>query len=43
MLTAELATAYIKGLQARASRATIKHFVGNESEIERTTISSEDR
>lgn len=39
-LTAELATAYIKGLQANGIAATVKHFVGNESEIERTTISS---
>ena len=41
ILTAELATAYIRGLQANGIAATIKHFVGNESEIERTTISSE--
>jgi beta-glucosidase len=40
ILTAELATAYIKGLQENGISATIKHFVGNESEIERTTISS---
>ena len=40
-LTAELAVGYIKGLQGQGIGATIKHFVGNESEIERTTISSE--
>ncbi|WP_189426108.1 beta-glucosidase [Devosia pacifica] len=41
ILTAELATAYITGLQAEGVGATIKHFAGNESEIERTTISSD--
>ena len=37
-LTAALAVGYIKGLQDKRVSATIKHFVGNESEIERTTI-----
>lgn len=41
ILTAALATAYITGLQSQGIAATIKHFVGNESEIERTTISSD--
>jgi len=41
ILTAELASAYIAGLQSQGIGATIKHFAGNESEIERTTISSE--
>jgi beta-glucosidase len=41
ILTAELATGYITGLQKKQVSATIKHFVGNESEIERTTMSSE--
>ncbi|WP_328768927.1 beta-glucosidase [Devosia sediminis] len=41
ILTAELAVGYINGLQGQGIGATIKHFVGNESEIERTTISSE--
>ncbi|MCX7300950.1 MAG: glycoside hydrolase family 3 C-terminal domain-containing protein [Rhodobacterales bacterium] len=41
ILTAELAVAYINGLQSQSIAATIKHFVGNESENERTTISSE--
>ncbi|MEQ1900396.1 MAG: glycoside hydrolase family 3 C-terminal domain-containing protein [Devosia sp.] len=40
VLTAELAVAYIKGLQENGVAATVKHFVGNESEIERTTINS---
>ncbi|MDZ7904575.1 MAG: glycoside hydrolase family 3 N-terminal domain-containing protein [Cypionkella sp.] len=41
VLTAELAAAYIQGLQGEGVAATVKHFVGNESEIERTTISSD--
>lgn len=41
VLTAALAVGYVRGLQANGIGATIKHFVGNESEIERTTISSE--
>ncbi|WP_449396945.1 glycoside hydrolase family 3 C-terminal domain-containing protein [Devosia riboflavina] len=40
-LSAELAVGYITGLQGQGIGATIKHFVGNESEIERTTMSSE--
>lgn len=40
VLTAELASAYITGLQGQGVSATIKHFAGNESEIERTTMSS---
>ncbi|MGV8953557.1 MAG: beta-glucosidase [Cypionkella sp.] len=40
ILTAELAAAYITGLQGQGISATIKHFAGNESEIERTTMSS---
>ncbi|MBW8192473.1 glycoside hydrolase family 3 C-terminal domain-containing protein [Neiella marina] len=39
-LTAALATAYIKGQQSEGVASTIKHFVGNESEFERTTINS---
>ncbi len=39
-LTAELATAYVQGLQLAGVAATPKHFVGNESEIERTTVNS---
>lgn len=41
VLSAELAVGYIAGLQGQGIGATIKHFAGNESEIERTTISSE--
>ena len=41
ILTATLAVAYIRGLQAKGVAATMKHFIGNESEIERTTISSQ--
>lgn len=40
-LTAELAVNYITGLQGEGIGATIKHFVGNESEVERFTMSSE--
>ncbi len=41
ILSATLATSYVNGLQGQGIGATIKHFVGNESEIERTTMSSE--
>ncbi|WP_426036290.1 glycoside hydrolase family 3 N-terminal domain-containing protein [Cypionkella sp. TWP1-2-1b2] len=41
ILTAELAVGYITGLQAQGVAATIKHFVGNESQIEPISISSE--
>ena len=40
-LTARLGVAYVQGVQSRGVGATIKHFVGNESEFERMTISSE--
>ena len=40
-LTSALAVGYIEGLQEKGIAATIKHFAGNESEIQRTTISSE--
>jgi beta-glucosidase len=39
-LTAALAVAYIRGLQGQGIAATIKHFAGNESETERTTMDS---
>ena len=39
-LTAALAVAYIEGQQSRGVASTVKHFAGNESEIERTTIDS---
>jgi len=41
MLMAELAVAYIQGVQSQGIAATIKHFAGNESEIERQTMSSD--
>lgn len=41
VLTGALAVGYIKGLQDNGISATIKHFAGNESEIQRTTINSE--
>ena len=40
-LTSALAVGYIRGLQSKGVAASPKHFVGNESEIERTTISSD--
>jgi beta-glucosidase len=40
-LTSELAVAYILGLQSQGVGATVKHFIGNESEYQRTTISSD--
>jgi beta-glucosidase len=41
VLTAELAVAYVEGMQGVGVAATPKHFAGNESEIQRTTMSSE--
>lgn len=40
-VTATLAAAYVTGLQNGGVGATVKHFVGNESEIQRTTMSSD--
>jgi beta-glucosidase len=40
LLTAKLGVAYVQGLQENGVAATPKHFVGNESEITRTTVSS---
>jgi beta-glucosidase len=40
-LTAELAVAFIRGLQDAGVGACVKHFVANDSEFERMTISSE--
>lgn len=40
ILSGELGAAYIQGLQSQGVSATVKHFAGNESEIERTTMSS---
>ena len=40
-LSAEIAVAYIVGLQAQGVGAAVKHFIGNESEFQRATISSD--
>ena len=40
-LSARLAVAYIRGVQSRGVSATVKHYVGNDSEFERMTISSD--
>lgn len=40
-LSAKLAVAYITGVQSKGVGATVKHYVGNESEFQRNTISSE--
>jgi len=37
VLTAELAVAYVQGVQSAGVAATIKHFVGNDSETQRWT------
>jgi beta-glucosidase len=41
VLTGSLAIAFVRGLQSKGVGATPKHFVGNESEFERDSISSE--
>lgn len=40
-LSARMAVAYIKGVQSQNVGTAVKHFVCNDSEFERTTISSE--
>lgn len=40
-LSAALTVACVKGLQENGIAATIKHFAGNESEIQRTTMNSQ--
>jgi beta-glucosidase len=40
-LTAHLAVAYVRGVQSERVAACIKHFVANDTEFERMTISSE--
>jgi len=41
LLTARLAVAYVRGVQSEGVAACIKHFVANDTEFERMTISSE--
>ncbi|MFN8051203.1 MAG: glycoside hydrolase family 3 C-terminal domain-containing protein [Acidimicrobiales bacterium] len=41
LLTAQLAVAYIDGVQGEGVGCAVKHFVANDSEFERHTISSE--
>ena len=41
VLTGSLAIAFVRGVQSKGVGATPKHFVGNESEFERDSISSE--
>ncbi len=40
-LTGKIATAFVRGVQSRGVGACLKHFVCNDSEFERHTISSE--
>ncbi|MBE7555683.1 MAG: glycoside hydrolase family 3 C-terminal domain-containing protein [Anaerolineales bacterium] len=40
-LSAQIVVAYIKGVQSRGVAATVKHYVGNESEFQRMTINCE--
>jgi beta-glucosidase len=41
LLSGKIAAGFIRGVQSRGVAATVKHFVGNEAEHERTTISSD--
>lgn len=40
-LTSRLAVAYIRGVQSQGVGATVKHYICNDSEFERNTISSD--
>src|SRR3984957_7563002 len=40
LLSGRLAARYVRGVQSRGVFATVKHFVGNEAEFERNSISS---
>lgn len=40
-LSAAIVAGYVTGLQGEGIAATVKHFVGNESETQRTTMSSD--
>jgi beta-glucosidase len=41
VLTAELAVAYVQGVQSAGVAATVKHFVGNDSETQRWTYDAQ--
>ena len=41
VLTSRLGTSYIRGLQRERVAACVKHFVGNDTELDRMTISSQ--
>ena len=41
LLTARLCVAFVKGLQSQGVGASVKHYVANDSEFERMSISSE--
>jgi beta-glucosidase len=41
LLAGRVAAAYVRGAQSRGVATTVKHFVGNDAEFERYTISSE--
>ena len=41
LLTGVLARAYVEGVQSQGVACCIKHFIGNDTEYERSTISSE--
>ena len=41
LLAARTAAAFVRGVQSRGVAACVKHFVANDSEFERMTISSE--
>jgi beta-glucosidase len=38
VLAARIAAAYVRGVQGEGVAATVKHFVGNDSEVERWTV-----
>jgi len=40
-LTARLAVAFVRGVQAQGVGVTVKHFVGNDTEIERMTVDAQ--